>query len=275
MAPDGWCDGGWFYLLEGAKKFVVEKAPARPDVIVRGLTSMAMVEDDALLFSVGVGKGCLIVSGMNHVGAEGRPENEWLLARLLDYAATFPHPKASWPVALLKPVFGAPEGCQPGFRRVVENATGSPAPEKAAWYSHKAESATVYVCRQDRAGNAVTWETAPYAPGAQPADRVTFAFAGALGFSSEPKTDGFVLEVNGKEALRFDMPPAERWTSDDKRVELRFETKRTVSVDTFGLFYVTVPRDLLTPDKPCRLCVRALGSGSRRWFGLYPYTDLR
>jgi hypothetical protein len=37
-----------------------------------------------------------------------------------------------------------------------------------------------------------------------------------------------------------------------------------VSVDTFGLFHVTVARDLLTPGQPCRLSVRSLGAGSRR-----------
>jgi len=113
---------------------------------------------------------------MNHAKAEGRPENEWLLARLLDYAATFPHPKASWPTTLFASVYTAPDGCLPGFRRVVENAANAPAPEKAAWYSYKADSATVYVCSQDRVGNAVTWETIPYVPAAQPADRAATVF---------------------------------------------------------------------------------------------------
>jgi hypothetical protein len=38
---------------------------------------------------------------------------------------------------------------------------------------------------------------------------------------------------------------------------------------------VTVARDLLTPGKTCELGVRSLGTGSRRWFGLNPYTDVR
>jgi beta-galactosidase len=101
MAPDGWCDDGWFYLLEGARKFVLETAPVRPKVIVRALPSMAMVEDDALLFEVGVGKGSLIVSGLNHQQAGGRPENEWLIARLLEHAATFPQPNAKWPTSFV------------------------------------------------------------------------------------------------------------------------------------------------------------------------------
>ena len=54
-------------------------------------------------------------------------------------------------------------------------------------------------------------------------DRVTFVFAGGLGYSSEPKTEGFVLEINGKETLRFDLPEPKKWQSADKRVELRFD----------------------------------------------------
>jgi len=273
IAPDGWCDGGWFYLIEGAKKYALEDVAAHPDVIVRALPSMAMVQDEALLFAVGVGKGCLVVSGLNHVQAEGRPENEWLLARLTDYASTLPHPtQAVWPTSLR--VEAAPEGCLPGFSRLAAMKGGG-IPDKATWYSYRSDAASVYICRQDKIGNDVVWETVPYTPEAQPRERVTFVFAGGLGFSSEPATEGFALDVNGTEALRFDMPAPKQWVSADKRVEMRFEVRRDMKADQLGLFHVTIARDLLTPGKPCQLSVRSLGTGSRRWFGLNPYTDVR
>lgn len=275
IAPDGWCDGGWFYLLENARKCFLEDAPARPGVIIRALTSMAMVRDEALLFEVGVGSGSLIVSGLNHAKADGRPENEWLLAQILDYAATLPHPEANWPVTFLTRVYAAPEGCLPGFRNLAAEKEGTPAPERDSWYSYRADSAPVFICRQNQKGNAVVWETVPYKPKAKPDKRVTFVFAGALGYSSEPKTEGFALDVNGKEVLKFDMPAAKQWKSDNGRVSLRFEKRREVSVDQFGLFYVTIDCDMLTPGKPCQLGVRSLGTGSQRWFGLYPYTDTK
>ena len=275
IAPDGWCDEGWSYLLENGRKFVLEDAPARPEVIVRALPGMAMVQDEALLFAVGVGKGSLIVSGLNHAQTAGRPESAWLLSRLLEYAAALPHPKPVWPASFLSPVYAAPDGCLTGYRCLAPETEGGSSPEVASWYSYRADSAPVYICRQNKKGNAVVWETVPYIPKAQPVSRVTFVFAGALGHSSEPKTEGFAFDINGKEALRFDMPAPERWTSENGRVELRFEPRRTRSTDQFGLFYLTVACDLLSPGKPCRLGVRSLGSDSGRWFGLNPYTDLR
>ena len=265
MAPDGWCDNGWFHLIEGGNKCVLESAPARPKVILRALSSMVRVADEALLFEVGVGKGSLIVSGLNHRRAEGRPENEWIIVRLLDHAAQFTQPKMKWPTSFLPAVFVAPEGSQAGFRRLVSNDGA-----ESTWYSYREDKARMLSCQQTKPGNRVAWETAPV-PKKSASDRMTFVFAGGLGYSSEPKTEGFALEINGKQVLQFDLPEPKTWQSADKRVELRFESRRTVSVDQFGLFHLTVPRDMLKPGEPCVLSVRSLGTGSQRWFGLNPY----
>jgi hypothetical protein len=265
MAPDGWCDDGWFHLIEGSKKFDLETTPQRPDVIIRGLPGMLAVKDYALLFAVGMEKGTLVASGLNHRRAAGRPENEWLVARLLDYAAQFPRPKSTWPASLLAVDSIAPEGCLPGFRRLISNEG-----EDDAWLSYREDSARVLICRQTKPGNRVTWETASV-PKEPASDSVTFVFAGGLGFASEPKSDGFALEINGKETLRFDLPGPKTWQSADQRVELRFDSRRATSFDQFGLFRLTVPRDMFTPGEPCVLGVRSLGTGSRRWFGLNPY----
>jgi hypothetical protein len=265
VTPNGWCDDGWFYLLEGARKFVFDARFSRPEVIIRALPSLARVEDTALLFEVGVDKGCLIVSGLNHRKAAGRPENQWIVARLLNRAAQFSQPRVKWSASLLAVASIVPKGSLPGFRRLVANEG-----EETAWYSYREDNTRTLTCRQDKPGNRVTWETAPV-PQKPSGDRVTFVFAGGLGFASEPNSEGFVLEINGQEMLRFDLPEPKTWQSADKRVELRFESLRTVSVDQFGLFHLTVPRDIVKPGEPCTLSVRSLGTGSRRWFGLTPY----
>ena len=101
MAPDRWCDDGWFFLVHGAMTFNIETAPAGPELIVRALPSMCMVEMEALLFEVGVGKGVLAVSGLNHAAANGRPENDWLIASLLKHLASGPKPESIWPTSFL------------------------------------------------------------------------------------------------------------------------------------------------------------------------------
>ena len=269
MAPDGWCDDGWFHLIDGGAKSALEKMPARPEVIIRGLPSLMLPEDAAILYEVGVGRGTLIVSGLNHLRAKGRPENQWIIARLLDHAAEFPRPKANWPVSILAVEQLAPEGCLPGFRRLLSNEG-----EESTWYSYREDGARVIVCRQSQPGHRVTWQTA-VVPKDEKADRVTFAFAGGLGYSVQPKTEGFVLEINGRDALRFDLPEPKTWTSADKRVELRLDARRVIGPDWLGLFFLTVPREMLKPGEPCRLGVRSLGTGSQRWFGLNPYQSTK
>jgi hypothetical protein len=265
MAPDGWCDVGWFNLIDGACKYDLEKAPARPQVIIRALTSLMLPVDEAILFEVSVGKGCLIVSGLNHRHAASRPENDWIVAKLIEHAATFPHPKAQWPLSFLAKDATAsitPSDCLPGFQRLVSNHG-----ETSQSYSYRGDSDRQFICRQDRIGNRITWETSPVPPKSAN-DFATFVFAGGLGYASEPKTAGFVLEINGKDVLHFDLPEPNIWQSDDKRVELQFESIRAVTVDRFGLFRLKVPYDMLKNGVPGVLGVRSLGTGSQRWFGL-------
>lgn len=102
IAPDGWCDEGWRDLLDGGGKYMLDAVPARPNIVIRALPSMVRMEESAILFEVGVGKGCLIASGLNHRGALGRPENQWLVKQLVEYAGTQPRPAAVWPASFFK-----------------------------------------------------------------------------------------------------------------------------------------------------------------------------
>jgi protease II len=165
--------------------------------------------------------------------------------------------------------FAAPKGCFSGFRSLTTHKG-----ESATWYSYREDHAYGAVCRQSEIGNRVTWETT-LLPKDCSAERVTFVFAGGLGYSSQPKTAGFALDIGGKEALRFDLAPPGKWVGAANGVELRFEKRRTVTEDQFGLFYLTIPRSMLEVGKPCQLGVRSLGSGSQRWFGLNHYSDAR
>lgn len=269
IAPDGWCDAGWYHLLQGAWAYVLDDLPARPRVILRSVPVPECVADRALLMEARLGKGCVIASGLNHVAAGDRPENQWLLARLAAHAAALPSPAAALPASLFRDWLG-PEGPRlPGFQRVLQPG------ETGRWHTHREDNVTLYVCRQDKPGNVVEWQTAPV-PADWDAPSVTFVFAGGLGWRTQPRSAGHVLLLDGKEVVRFDLARRPTtWTGADKKTALRFVPRRYLTgEDAMGLFYLTVPRERLAAGRPCRLAVRSLGKGSKRWFGLAPYADV-
>jgi hypothetical protein len=275
MAPEGWCDAGWYHLLEGARALILDNLPAQPDVLVRAIEVHSLCRSKALLFQARVGKGALIVSGLNLALDQEprRPEREWLLARLVEHAGTLPTPSAELPVGFLRQRAAAiapPEGpFVLGFQRLVRNDG-----EDGTWHSYREDNTRFYVCRQTEPGHRVEWETAPV-PEALTGEGVTFVFAGGLGWVSEPKTKGMTFLANGRSAIHFDVTQERAtWESGDGKVELRFVPRRRLPLDGVGLFYVTVAPDLLEAGKPCRFAVRSEGRGSRRWFGLNPYTDI-
>jgi hypothetical protein len=275
LAPEGWCDAGWYHLLEGAQAFILDELPAQPEVLVRAIEVHSLCRSKALLFEAKVGEGALMVSGFKLALDEEppRPEREWLLARLLEHAGARPMPEAEFPVAFLRQRAAAiapPEGpFVLGFQRLVRNEG-----EDGTWHSYREDNTRFHVCRQTEPGHEVEWETAPV-PEALGGEGVTFVFAGGLGWVSEPKTKGMTFRVNGRDALHFDVTQDRgTWESGDGSVKLHFVPRRRLPLDAVGLFYVTVAPGLLEAGQPCRFAVRSEGRGSRRWFGLNPYTDI-
>jgi hypothetical protein len=156
----------------------------------------------------------------------------------------------------------------PGFVQIKKKG------EVSRRHTYREDGVPTYVCRQTRPGTEVSWETAPL-PENWPGEVVTFVFAGGLGWVSEAKTEGFEFLLNGREALRFDISTKPKtWTIASGKVSVSFLPKRLLPLDAVGFFYVTIARDLLTSGRPCTLSVRSLGSGSKRWFAVHPYSDI-
>lgn len=268
MAPDNWCDDGWHLLIEGGHEFVLENAPAPPQVIVRALPGLAAFEDKALLFEVGVGQGVLVVSGLNHERAKGTPEHQWLMARLVEHAASMGRPASAWPGEMLRDR-ALPDGQYvQGFRRVVQNDC-----EEGQTRSYRGETVKQFICRQTETSKKLIWEADP-PPANWTEEKAVFVFAGGFGWQSQPRTAGFRFWVNGEPALVFDTPKeSAEWRSDDGNVAMRYVSKWNNGEDDAGLFYVTVARDRLSGE-PTQFAVESLGDGSKRWFGLAPYVSL-
>ena len=274
MAPDAWCDASWYRLLEGAQTYILDGLAPPPQVMVRALDVHRFCRSKALMFRARVGRGCLIVSGLRHFihDRNAPPEAEWLLTRLIEHAASRPQPEAELPTKLLRDCavnLAPPPGPYVlGYRRMITVA------EKDDWHSFREDSTTTYCCRQLAVGTRMEWEADPVAP-EHKGRAVTFIFAGGLGWRSQPKTEGFTLEVDSREVLAFDLTQTRgTWASADAKVRMVFLPLRQLPEDTVGLFYITVAADRLTPGEPLRLGVVSKGEGSRRWFGLNPYTDI-
>ncbi len=242
-------------------------------MLVRALDVHTVCRNKALLFETKVGRGSLIVSGLRLDPQPGTPERRWLLKQLIDYAATFPQPKAELPVSFLRDkisTLALPEGpFVSGFARLL-----TPGGEQADYPSYREAQAPLYVCRHLEAGRSLEWETAPV-PADWNSNEVTFVFAGGLGWISQPKSEGFVLLLNDQQLLRFDVAiQGQVWSGDGGKVQLRFVPRKNLPEDALGVFYLTVPTDRIKRGEPCRLIVRSSAQGSRRWFGLNPYSYL-
>jgi hypothetical protein len=272
LGPEGWLDAGFYRLIEGAQAIRIEDMVEKPGVLVRSITDPRAPRNKALLFEGRAGNGLLLVSAFNHRRARGFPENDCLLGRLLGYAATRPKPAAGVSLEALREAArtaGHPGGPYlQGFRRILRNDG-----EKHVWHTALEDSVEGYTCRQTKPGNLIAWETAP-AP-ASASGPVSFVFAGGLGWGSEPDAGGYTFLVNDRPVLDFDLTmEAKVWESADGKVTLRFRPTRWLPVDALGYFYVRLAPELVVGGEPCRFGVRSKGEGSKRWFGLHPYTDL-
>ena len=277
MAPEGWCDASWYPLLEGSEGYLIDKLPEPPEVIVRGVEVAGVCRNKSMLFQAAVGKGRVVVCGLNLDATlpDGAPcpPAEWLTASLVDGPSTSLAPCAAIPESFFRErIVASPEFSAPfveGFARLVRNEG-----ETGKWFTYRNERDKTETLRQTDANHVVEWDTAA-APEPLSGESVSFVFAGGLGWISQPKTEGFALSINGKDLLHFDVCNGRGlWRDETGRVTLSFVPRRMTSEDTAGLFYLGVPRDLLTAGQSCRLGVKSLGSGSQRWFALHPYTDV-
>jgi hypothetical protein len=160
---------------------------------------------------------------------------------------------------------GEVDGLVAGFRRLLRNDGGS-----SVWFDFRAQKTPTHHLRQLTAGNTLEWETAPVSRSRQES-MICFVFAGSFGAFNEPVTGGFLLSVNGRDDVAFDLARTDcLWQNSQQTVALLFQMQWSSAEDVAGFFYVGVSSDLVTPGQPCRISVTALGSDSERWFGINP-----
>jgi hypothetical protein len=288
LAPDGWCDAGWFHLLQGAQTVILDQLPAQPDVLIRALNTHDaptrftreldydfVWRNKSLLFETRVGRGSWIVSGLNFDAAlrHGGPEGPWLLTRLLERAQSLPRPEKAIPLeALRAAVAGSPfatGALVSGFHRVLKH-TG----ETATGVTYRENLGPHLRIRQEEPLHEVAWETAPVTA----AGRTTFVFAGGTSFQRYVRGSlGFGLSFNGRPVIDFDATrDPTTWRSADGEYTLTYTPAlhRSSWKETMGLFYLSVPASSVTVGAPARIRVHTIGYENARWFSLNPYTDV-
>ena len=84
---EGWCDLQFYPLLMGAKFAVLDDTVPKIDPIVRSIDVPQRLSNRAFLFEVRLGKGALLVSGLNFAGAlkSNDPAAAYLLDQLVRY----------------------------------------------------------------------------------------------------------------------------------------------------------------------------------------------
>ena len=101
-------------------------------------------------------------------------------------------------------------------------------------------------------------------------------FAGGLGWISQPATAGFQMTIGGQHSLQLDVTLAvNTWKSADQQFQLHYFPTWQSDVDSGGLFYLVMPRNVLPTGQSVLLEVASLGSGSRRWFSVDRMQDVK
>ena len=139
--------------------------------------------------------------------------------------------------------------------------------EETEWHNFAGDFVQRTFIRQQKVGTQLAWVTPPFSKLAGTA--LVYSFSGGTGWITEPKTDGFALDIGGEEKLRFDVTKeATRWVSKDGAVELIYLPTWTSNVDTGGFFFVALTEIPVNDDGAVEFAVRSLGQGSKRWFAL-------
>lgn len=275
LPTDGYGDLEMASMLDARPVVLLDDVPGALQPIIACLDVPWLMRTKAYLFETTIGKGRLLVCTLNLSKSlrDTDPAAAWVYQRLIEYASgpKF-QPARSIPVEWMRervqriPDFNK---CVEGFSKIL--AASEPAQN---WYSIRENNTPMYAVRQTDGRRFIRWMTADV-PSPLTENTVTFAWAGGMGWETEPQGGDFTLSVNGTSLIEFPFTEQNAvWCDARYCSELRYIVLRTVVPDSFGIFLLTVPRSLTQPGKPIELEVSTTANGSKRWFGLNPYKNI-
>lgn len=151
-----------------------------------------------------------------------------------------------------------------GFTRLSASAHGT-----SSWYDYSGGLRQRPLLRQTEAGAELSWETGPLQPGPSMS---AVLFTGAIGWSSQPETEGFALVVDGLDGeVLFDVTlQPSSWVSSDGRIRLDYLPTWRSTEDSAGLFLLSFAQPEMELPDAVTLRVRSRGAHSQRWFAVDP-----
>lgn len=204
---------------------------------------------------------------------KGSPEGSWLLSQLINYATTQPSPAEELPFEYLQTIIKESPFSQRNLVSGFERLTYLKGEEIKA-VSYREQAATTYRIRQREPLFRIEWETAP-TPESGP---VIFVFAGSFPFREGSRTiPGFTMTVDGKRAVDFDSTTnGTTWRDATSQAALCYVPcpSRPSWNQTTGLFYLSVPAEMVPHGRPARLGIRSRGGDAGVWVGVNPYRDI-
>ena len=134
------------------------------------------------------------------------------------------------------------------------------------WHNLAGDFVERVFIRQEKRGAEVGWESKVRKKGTE---KRVLCFSGGVGWSTQPKTGGFALVMDGEERLRFDVTNhLSRWSSEDDSVELFYLPTWNSDVDTGGFFFLVLGDQVAAGGGLVTFSVRSVGEGSKRWFAI-------
>ena len=96
-----------------------------------------------------------------------------------------------------------------------------------------------------------------------------YSFTGGVGWISEPMSEGFLMTINNRHQIKFDVTKEySSWESEDKLVKLFYLPTWTSELDSGGFFFISFIEPSIIKDKALSVRVSSNASGSKRWFAI-------
>ena len=96
-----------------------------------------------------------------------------------------------------------------------------------------------------------------------------YSFTGGVGWISEPMSGGFLMTINDRHQIKFDVTKEySSWESEDKLVKLFYLPTWTSELDSGGFFFISFIEPSIIKDKALSVKVSSNASGSMRWFAI-------